>query len=136
MKGHLVLLLTLILSSCGDKVTQVHNHYNSLGESSQSNQLSGSDDLKALEKLLSEKRPNLALAQLIADAIGKGSEKDISKFLEGISTIEVQELVENIRQENLSVRRRYLYHGKSYENNGSFLMKTLGAQQELSDSSF
>lgn len=95
-----------------------------------------SAEVRELRKLLTQDRPNVALARFIGDALTREERALLADSMADLDLKSIQVLIDDMVTANRAVRSRYLYHGHAYQNSPTFLYKTISHQGASNDEAF
>lgn len=137
-KTALLIATALLAAACGNSGgSSSSSSQKSLLDASPSElEASESVEVRELRKLLTQDRPNVALARFIGDALSREQRTLVADSLADLDLKSIQRLIDDMVTTNRAVRARYLYHGHPYQNSPAFLYKTLSHQGVASEESF
>ncbi|MFP5459734.1 MAG: hypothetical protein ACLGG7_13445, partial [Bacteriovoracia bacterium] len=129
IKQSIVLSTVLLVAACGKSGGGSQAVPKTLAETSPAElQASEDADVRQLRKLLTEERPNVALALFVGEALSREQRALVAESMAELDLKSLQSLISDMIETNRVVRARYLYHGHPYQNSPAFLYKTIGHQ--------
>lgn len=118
-KKSLVLFLLTLLVSCNEvkKETQIIYQDKDQLNSVESNQKA----IEELDRLLNSSTPNLALAEILARSLSKEQKKFAQNILSELTQKEIEQILTELKKDNQTVRRNYIFHGDKVQEDFKFV---------------
>lgn len=120
----LLLTASLLLTACSKTVKEVHETPQNKQDNSEA--LTSSKDVELLQRLLGEKNPNLALAELLVRSVSKENQSSFKQLLLDMDPEATKYLIKSVQENSLAIRNQYLYRGKDYGNDVKFYSNVVG----------